>query len=141
MGIQRQGSLRLDLSFAKALANVVNLIVLFEVSDVLEIDRNRNDMIQYKKYLCTGSIMWCVIDMQGYGNAEKKFIPKEVVVCGENAFEKFIITPEKHLWEYVERDREHLFRGPPWKNSTISYTLPLQSMSEYTPKDVKKQHI
>jgi hypothetical protein len=48
MGVQRQGSLRLDLGFAKALTSVVNLIVLFEVSDVLEIDRNRNVLIQYK---------------------------------------------------------------------------------------------
>lgn len=49
MGVQRQGSLRLDLGFAKALPSVVNLIVLFEVADVLEIDRNRNVLIQYKK--------------------------------------------------------------------------------------------
>jgi hypothetical protein len=49
MGIQRQGSLRLDLGFAKALTSVVNLIVLFEISDVLEIDRSRNVLIQYKK--------------------------------------------------------------------------------------------
>jgi hypothetical protein len=49
--------------------------------------------------------MWCVIDMQGYGNTEKNFIPKEVVLCAENAFEKFIISPEKNLWEYEQRDR------------------------------------
>jgi hypothetical protein len=49
MGVQRQGSLRLDLGFSKALPCVVNLIVLFEVSDVLEIDRSRNVLIQYKK--------------------------------------------------------------------------------------------
>jgi hypothetical protein len=49
--------------------------------------------------------MWCVIDMQGYGNTEKKFIPKEVVLCAENAFEKFIISPQKNLWEYVQKDR------------------------------------
>jgi hypothetical protein len=49
--------------------------------------------------------MWCVIDMQGYGNTEKNFIPKEVVLCAENAFEKFIISPQKNLWEYAQKDR------------------------------------
>lgn len=46
---QQQGSVRLELGFNTALAQVVNVVVHAEYADVLEIDRDRQVMIQYKK--------------------------------------------------------------------------------------------
>jgi hypothetical protein len=46
---QQQGNCRLELTFAKALPSVVNLVVHAEYNDMLEIDRNREISIQYKK--------------------------------------------------------------------------------------------
>lgn len=46
---QQQGSVRLELGFSVALAQVVNVVVHAEYADVMEIDRDRQIMIQYKK--------------------------------------------------------------------------------------------
>jgi hypothetical protein len=46
---QQQGSVRLELGFGTALAQVVNVVLHAEYADVLEIDRDRQVMIQYKK--------------------------------------------------------------------------------------------
>jgi hypothetical protein len=74
--------------------------------------------------------MWCVIDMQGYGNSEKKFIPKEVVVCAENAFTKFIISPQKNLWEYEQKDRA-LISWATNKYHYIPYNYGATTMDEF----------
>jgi hypothetical protein len=46
---QQQGSVRLDLGFSLALTQVVNVVVHAEYADVMEIDRDRQIVIQYKK--------------------------------------------------------------------------------------------
>lgn len=46
---QQQGSVRLELGFNAPLAQVVNVVVHAEYADVMEIDRDRQVMIQYKK--------------------------------------------------------------------------------------------
>jgi hypothetical protein len=46
---QQQGSVRLEIGFTAPLAQVVNVVVHAEYADVLEIDRDRQVMIQYKK--------------------------------------------------------------------------------------------
>ena len=44
----KQGNLRVELHFAQALANAVNLIVYAEFQNVIEIDANRNVLYDYK---------------------------------------------------------------------------------------------
>jgi hypothetical protein len=46
---QQQGNVRLEITFASPLAKVCNLIIHSETQDVVEIDRNREVMLQYKK--------------------------------------------------------------------------------------------
>jgi hypothetical protein len=45
----QQGNVRLEITFALPLPYVCNLIVHSETQDVVEIDRNREVLIQYKK--------------------------------------------------------------------------------------------
>lgn len=45
----QQGNVRLEITFAKPLPYVCNLVVHSETQDVVEIDRNREILIQYKK--------------------------------------------------------------------------------------------
>jgi hypothetical protein len=44
----KQGNVRLDLKFSEALAGTINVIVLAEFENVLEIDRSRNVIFDYK---------------------------------------------------------------------------------------------
>ena len=46
--LARQGNVRLDLTFAEALANTVNVIAYAEFESIIEIDKNRNVIFDYK---------------------------------------------------------------------------------------------
>jgi len=44
----KQGNIRLDLKFAQALASTINVIAFAEFENILEIDRSRNVLFDYK---------------------------------------------------------------------------------------------
>src|SRR6218665_1134437 len=44
----RQGNVRVDLKFSAALANTINVIAFAEFDNILEIDRSRNVLFDYK---------------------------------------------------------------------------------------------
>ena len=44
----KQGNVRLDMKFAQALANTINIIAFAEFENILEIDRSRNVLFDYK---------------------------------------------------------------------------------------------
>ena len=44
----KQGNVRLDMKFAQALANTINIIAFAEFENILEIDRSRNVIFDYK---------------------------------------------------------------------------------------------
>lgn len=44
----KQGNVRLDMKFAQALGNTINVIVFAEFENILEIDRSRNVLFDYK---------------------------------------------------------------------------------------------
>ncbi len=45
--LTREGSVRVDLKFAAALPNTINVIAYAEFENVIEIDRNRNVLFDY----------------------------------------------------------------------------------------------
>ena len=44
----KQGNVRLDMKFAQALGNTINVTVSAEFQNILEIDRSRNVLFDYK---------------------------------------------------------------------------------------------
>ena len=45
--LQKDSSVRIDVKFAAAIARTLNCIILFEYENVLEIERNKNVIVDY----------------------------------------------------------------------------------------------
>ena len=47
LNLARDGTVRVDMKFANALANTINVIAYAEFENIIEIDRNRNVLFDY----------------------------------------------------------------------------------------------